>query len=69
MRIRYGYHTHGKAKSTAGREQKLKYYETFSSRKSTELRGVELRIINTNEFKIRKMILYFEGEHKLITLG
>jgi len=69
LRIRYGYHTDGKVKSTAGREQKLKYYETFSSRQSAASREVELKtLINTNEFKIRKMILDFEDEHKLITL-
>ena len=69
LRIRYGYHTDGKVKSTAGRDQKLKYYETFSSRQSATSREVELKtLINTNEFKIRKMILDFEDEHKLITL-
>jgi len=69
LRIRYGYHTDGKVISTAGRDQKLKYYETFNSRQSATSREVELKtLINTNEFKIRKMILDFEDEHKLIKL-
>ena len=69
LRIRYGYHTDGKVKSTAGRDHKLKYFETFSSRQSATSREVELKtLINTNEFKIRKMILDFEDEHKLLTL-
>jgi len=69
LRIRYGYHTDGMVKSTAGREQKLKYYETFNSRQDATSREVELKtLIKTNDFKIRKMILDFEDEHKLITL-
>jgi len=69
LRIRYGYHTDGKVKSTAGRDQKLKYFETFSSRQSATSREVELKtLIKTNEFKVRKMILGFEDEHKLIKL-
>ncbi len=63
------YHTDGKVKSTAGRNQKLKYYETFNSRQYATSREVQLKtLIKTNEFKIRKMILDFEDEHKLITL-
>ncbi|MFC1918582.1 GIY-YIG nuclease family protein [Chloroflexota bacterium] len=65
LRIRYGYHTDGKVKSTAGRDQKLKYFETFNSRQSAASREMELKtLIQTNEFKVRKMILDFEDEHK-----
>ena len=67
LRIRYGYHTDGKVKSTSGRKQKLIYYETLSNRKSAELREVEIKkLINYNEYKIRKMIQDFQDEHQLI---
>ena len=69
LRIRYGYHTDGKVKSTAGRKQKLVYYETLSSRQLATSREVKLKtLIKTNPFKIRKMILDFADNHKLITL-
>ena len=67
LRIRYGYHTDGKVKSTSGRKQKLIYYETLSNRKSAELREVEIKkLINYNEYKIRKMIQDFQDAHQLI---
>ena len=69
LRIRYGYHTDGKVKSTAGRKQKLVYYETLRSRKFAELREVEIKkLIKTNEFKIRKMIQEFQDAHQLIQI-
>ena len=69
LRIRYGYHTDGKVKSTSGRKQKLVYYETLSSRQHATSREVELKkLINTNPFKIRKIIQDFADNHKLITL-
>ena len=67
LRIRYGYHKDGKVKSTAGRKQKLVYYEPLRSRKSAELREVEIKkLINTNDFKVRKMIQDFQDAHQLI---
>jgi len=69
LRIRYGYHTDGMVKSTAGREQKLKYYDTFNNRQDAISREMELKtLINTNKFKIRQIIQDFEDVHKLITL-
>jgi predicted GIY-YIG superfamily endonuclease len=69
LRIRYGYHTDRKVKSTAGRKQKLVYYETLSSRQQATSREIELKtLIKTNEFTIRKMIQVFADNHKLITL-
>lgn len=67
LRIRYGYHTDGKVKSTSGRKQKLIYYETLSNRKYAELREVEIKkLIKYNEYKIRKMIQDFQDAHQLI---
>ncbi len=69
LRIRYGYHTDGKVKSTSGRKQKLVYYETLNNRKSAELKEVEIKkLINSNEYKIRKMIQDFKDAHQLIQL-
>ena len=69
LRIRYSYHTDGKVKSTAGRKQKLVYYETLSSRQHATSREVELKaLIKTNVFTIRKMIQDLADNHKLITL-
>jgi len=65
LRIRLGQHRDGKTKSTAGRNQKFVYYEVVSSRKSAELREVELKkLVYSNENKIRKMIQDFQDIHR-----
>jgi len=61
LRVRLGEHRDGKTKSTSGRNLKLQYFEEVSSRKSAELKEVELKkLVNTNERKIRKMIQDFQ---------
>lgn len=61
LRIRLGEHRDGKTKTTSGRNLKLQYFEEVSSRKSAELREVELKqLLNSNDRKIRKMIQDFQ---------
>ena len=61
LRIRIGERRDGKTKSTAGRKLKLQYFEEVSSRKSAEVKELELKkLLSSNERKIRKMIQDFQ---------
>ena len=70
LRARLSEHRDNKTKSTAGRNMKLEYFEELSSRKSAELREVELKkLLDTNERKIRNMIIEFQDRVREISLS
>lgn len=70
LRIRLGEHRDGKTKSTSGRNLKLQYFEEVSSRKSAELKEVELKnLVNSNERKIRKMIQDFQDRVREVQIN
>lgn len=70
LRVRLGEHRDGKTKSTAGKNQKLQYFEEVGSRKSAELREVELKeLVNNNERQIRKMIQNFQDRVREVQIG
>ena len=70
LRVRLGEHRDGKTKSTSGRNLKLQYFEEVSSRKSAELKEVELKmLVNSNERKIRKMIQDFQDRVREVQIG
>jgi len=70
LRIRLGEHRDGKTKSTSGRNLKLQYFEEVSSRKSAELKEVELKeLVNSNERKVRKMIQDFQDRVREVQIN
>ncbi len=70
LRIRLGEHRDGKTTSTSGRNLKLQYFEEVSSRKSAELKEVELKkLLNSNERKIRKMIQDFQDRVREVQIN
>jgi len=70
LRLRLGEHRDGKTKSISGRDLKLQYYEEVSSRKSAELREVELKkLLHSNERIIRKMIQDFQDRVREVQIN
>ena len=70
LRIRLGEHRDGKTKSTSGKNLKLQYFEEVSSRKSAELKEVELKkLVNSNDRKIRKIIQDFQDRVREVQIS
>lgn len=70
LRARLSEHRDNKTKSTAGRNMKLEYFEELSSRKSAELREVELKkLLDSNERKVRNMIIEFQDRVREVSLS
>ena len=70
LRERLSEHKDGKTRSTAGRKMDLQYIEEKGNRNEAALREVELKkLVDSDERKVRKMIIEYQDRIREIKLG